>query len=108
MGGTLDGLRQKRGRRHLDFAASYVGRGTTNADRGHDVSALTLRRPIKTPCSIEFESHEALGFPQKHKLVAVLTESRQFHKFIIITMILTSTHDSAIRWEVILRLLDYF
>ena len=112
--GTLDGLRHKRERRNLDFAASDVGRRTTNADRGHDASALTRLRfdlasaPIKTPCWIEFESHEALGFPQKHKLVAVLTESRQFHKFIIITMILTSTHDSAIRWEEVLRLLDYF
>ena len=44
MGGTLDGLRQKRGRQNLDFAASYVGRRTTNADRGHDVSALTRLR----------------------------------------------------------------
>src|SRR5262245_66463233 len=29
-------LRHKRGRRNLDFAAGDVGRGTTNADRGHD------------------------------------------------------------------------
>src|SRR5438128_3225372 len=35
-------------------------------------------------------------FPQKHKLVAVLTENRQFHKFIIITIILPFTHDSEI------------
>jgi len=33
-------LRHKRGRRYLDFAACDVGRGTTNADRGHDVPAL--------------------------------------------------------------------
>ena len=38
--GTLDGLRDKRGRGHLDFAACDVGRGTTNADRGHHVVAL--------------------------------------------------------------------
>jgi hypothetical protein len=44
----------------------------------------------------------SFSFPQKHKLVAVLTENRQFHKFIIITVILTSTHDSAIRWEEVL------
>src|SRR5947207_15975919 len=31
-----------------------------------------------------------------------------FHKFIIITMILPFPHDSAIRWEEGLRLLDYF
>jgi hypothetical protein len=47
----------------------------------------------------------SFSFPQKHKLVAVLTESRQFHKFIIITMILTSTHDSASRWEEVLGVL---
>jgi len=34
-----------------------------------------------------------------------VTENRQFHKFIIITMILTSPHDSAIRWEEVLRVL---
>jgi DNA-binding transcriptional LysR family regulator len=34
-----------------------------------------------------------------------ITENRQFHKFIIITMILTSPHDSAIRWEEVLRVL---
>src|SRR5436309_4348909 len=43
-GGVLHGLRHKRGLRHLDFAACDVGRGTTNADRGHDTSALTRLR----------------------------------------------------------------
>src|SRR5207237_10139607 len=43
-GGALDGLRHQRGRRHLDFAACDVGRGATNADRGHDVSTLTSLR----------------------------------------------------------------
>ena len=28
-----------------------------------------------------------------------MTENRQFHSFIIVTMILISTHDSAIRWD---------
>src|SRR5690242_12053576 len=28
-----------------------------------------------------------------------MTENRQFHSFIMITMILTAGHDSAIRWE---------
>src|SRR5262249_21464145 len=32
----------------------------------------------------------------------VMTENRQFHSFIIITMILIATHDSAIRWEEVL------
>src|SRR5436190_13876153 len=43
-GGTLDGLRHNRGLRHLDFAACDVGRGTTNADRGHNASAPTRLR----------------------------------------------------------------
>ena len=57
--GTLDGLRDKRGRGHLDFGACDVGRGATHADRGHNASLLrasasiSLRRPIKTPCWIE-------------------------------------------------------
>src|SRR5689334_8572938 len=38
--GTLEGIRHERERRHLDFGAGDVGRGTTNADRGHDASAL--------------------------------------------------------------------
>src|SRR5271154_3223768 len=42
--GTLDRSRHKRGRRHLDLAACDVGRGTSNADRGHDASALTRLR----------------------------------------------------------------
>src|SRR5438132_839476 len=37
---AVDGLRHQRGRRHLDFAACDVGRCATNADRGHDASAL--------------------------------------------------------------------
>src|SRR5436190_493208 len=43
-GGALRGLRHQRGRRHLDFAACDVGRGTTNADRGHDIPTLTSLR----------------------------------------------------------------
>jgi hypothetical protein len=39
--GTLDGLRDKRGRGHLDFAACDAGRGATHADRGHNAVALT-------------------------------------------------------------------
>ena len=34
---------------------------------------------------------------QEHKLLTVMTENRQFHCFIIVTMMLTDTHDSAIR-----------
>src|SRR6266581_7574755 len=74
-GGALDGLRHKRGRRHLDFAACDVGRGTTNADRGHDASALTRlrfdfasashrdtlldRKAIGRPAKIMLRGHDA-------------------------------------------------
>ena len=34
-----------------------------------------------------------------------VTKDRQFHKFIIITMMLLFTHDSAIRWEEVLGVL---
>jgi len=53
----------------------------------------------------EFESHEASGFPQKEKLLLFLTENRQFHKFIILTMILPLSHDSAIYWG---KIQEYF
>ena len=39
--GTRDGLRDKRGRGHLELAACDVGRGATHADRGHNAVALT-------------------------------------------------------------------
>src|SRR5207248_11444051 len=38
----------------------------------------------------------SFSFPQKNKLVAVLTEIRQFYSFIIITIILPFPHDSEI------------
>src|SRR5580698_2786276 len=47
--------------------------------------------------------HQA--FHKSIKSLLFITENRQFHKFIIITMILTSPHDSAIRWEEVLRVL---
>src|ERR1700746_41445 len=51
--------------------------------------AVNISKECETgPMRMSFSS------PQKHELVAVLTENRQFHKFIIITMILTSRHDS--------------
>jgi hypothetical protein len=37
------------------------------------------------------------GFHKSINSSVFITENRQFHKFIIITMILTSPHDSAIR-----------
>src|SRR3984885_12996555 len=44
--------------------------------------------------------------PENINSLPFITENRQFHKFIIITMILTSPHDSAIPWEEVLRVLQ--
>src|SRR5205823_4555484 len=41
-------------------------------------------------------NHVFLLAPKKHKLVTGLTENRQFHKFIIITIILPFSHDSEV------------
>src|SRR5277367_3209054 len=38
------------------------------------------------------------GFHKSISSLPFITENRQFHQFIIITMILTAPHDSAIRW----------
>src|SRR5216684_3223019 len=46
------------------------------------------------------------GFHKSINSLLFITENRQFHKFIIITMILTPPHDSAIRWEEVLRVLQ--
>src|SRR5712671_3512170 len=65
--GTPEGLRHKRGRRNLDFAASDVGRGTTNADRGHDASALTRLRFdfASAPHRDTLLDRKAIGRPAK-------------------------------------------
>jgi hypothetical protein len=66
------------------------------------LSRKTNRRPVQNVGAVslaEFESHEASGFHKSINSLLFITENRQFHKFIIITMILTSPHDSAIRWE---------
>ena len=55
---------------------------------------------IRHPCRAE-----AYRFPQQHEFPNTLMQDRKFHNFIIITMILTSTHDSAIRWEEVLGVL---
>jgi hypothetical protein len=48
---------------------------------------------ISKECETE-PTHMSFSRPQKHKFAAVLTENRQFHKFIIITIILPIPHDS--------------
>ena len=40
-----------------------------------------------------------------HASAIYFDEDRKFHNFIIITIILTSTHDSSIRWEEVLAVL---
>jgi hypothetical protein len=45
------------------------------------------------------------GFLKSIKSLLFIRENRQFHKFIILTMILTSPHDSAVRSEEVLRVL---
>src|SRR5437868_14050476 len=84
---------------------SACARGAAHAD-----PAASTREAVPPAINISKECETesitmSFSFPQKHKLVAVLMENRQFHKFIIITMILTSTHDSAIRWEEVLGVL---
>src|SRR5262249_4159765 len=52
---------------------------------------------LKTiPPTSHFQRHNRLN-------ALFITENRQFPKFIIITMILTYPHDSAIHWEEVLR-----
>src|SRR2546421_2957680 len=71
-----------RGAAHADPAASI---------RGAVPPAINITKKCETE-SITM----SFSFPQKHKLVAVLTENRQFYKFIIITIILPFPHDSEI------------
>src|ERR1700689_3952157 len=52
--------------------------------------------------SAEFGSHAAYRFPQKHEFRNILMRDKQFHKFIIITIIMPWPHDSVIRRENVL------
>jgi hypothetical protein len=47
---------------------------------------------ISKECETE-PTRMSFFLPQRHKFVAVLTENRQFYKFIIITRILPIPHD---------------
>src|SRR4029077_1322424 len=53
--------------RHLDFAACDVGRGTANADRGHDASTLTRFRfdSATAPHQDTLLDRKAIGRPAK-------------------------------------------
>src|SRR5260370_42268080 len=78
---------------------SACARGAARADPAASIrEAVRPAINISKACETE-PMRMSFSFPQKHKLVAVVTENRQFHKFIILTMMLLFTHDSAIRWE---------
>src|SRR5258706_14108319 len=68
----------------------------------------TNRCPVQDLGAASLPNLNRMRHQDFHKSINSLlfiTENRQFHKFIIITMILTSPHDSAIRWEEVLRVL---
>src|SRR5258708_40257597 len=73
---------------------SVCPRGAVRAD-----PAVSIREAVPPAINISKEcetepTRMSFSLPQKHKFVAVLTENRQFHKFIIITRILLVPHDS--------------
>src|SRR6266550_3898654 len=75
---------------------SVCARGAARADpRASIREAVPPAINISKECETE-PMRMSFSFPQKHKLVAVLTESRQCYKFIIITIILPFPHDSEI------------
>src|SRR6266567_2675013 len=84
---------------------SARARGAVRADPASSIrEAVPPAINISKECETE-PMRMSFSFPQKHKLPALVTENRQFHKFIIITMMLPFTHDSAIRWEEVLGVL---
>src|SRR5881275_970168 len=75
---------------------SVCARGAARADPAASIrEAVPPAINISKECETE-SMRMSFSFPQKHKLVAVLTDSRQFYKFIIITIILPFPHDSEI------------
>src|SRR5437762_676909 len=75
---------------------SVCARGAARADPPASIrEAVPPAINISKECETE-PMRMSFSFPQKHKLVAVLTENRQFYKFIIITIILPFPHDSEI------------
>ena len=68
----------------------------------------TNRCPVQNLGAASLPNLNRLSHPGFHESINSLlfiTENRQFHKFINITMMLTFPHDSAIRWEEVLRVL---
>ncbi len=72
--------------------AHPTGPGLTHID-GSPVQHLGTAR------GGEFASHEASRVPQKHKFANILLPDRKFYKFIIITIIIPTSHYSATRRE---------
>src|SRR5262245_43986889 len=75
---------------------SSCARGAARAD-----PAASIREAVPPAINISKECETepmrmSFSFQQKHKLAAVLTENRQFYKFIIINIILPFPHDSEI------------
>src|SRR6267378_7307328 len=75
---------------------SVCARGAARAD-----PAVSIREAVPPAINISKEcetepTRMSFSLPQKHKLVAVLTENLQCHKFISITIILPVPHDSEI------------
>src|SRR6202040_2903782 len=72
---------------------SACARGAARAD-----PAVSIREAVPPAINISKEcetepTRMSFSLPQKHKFVAVLTENRQFHKLIILTLILPDSHD---------------
>src|ERR1700730_15882424 len=69
---------------------------------------ISCSRLYSDCCVVPVAAHAGLMKSPEPILAApplFMTENRQFHSFIIITMILTARHDSAIRWEEVLGVL---
>src|SRR6476620_9033090 len=80
---------------------SACARGAVGAD-----PAASIREAVPPAINISKECETepmrmSFSFPPKHKLPAVVAEYRQFHKFIILTMMLLFSHDYAIDWNIL-------
>src|SRR5215469_4912391 len=81
---------------------SSCSRGAARAD-----PAASIREAVPPAINISKECETepmrmSFSFPQKHKLPALVTDNRKFHKFIILTLMLLFSHDSDIGWEEVL------
>jgi hypothetical protein len=68
----------------------------------------TSRRPVQNLGAASLPNLNRMrhrGLHQSINSLLFIAENRQFHKFIMITMILTYPHDSAICWEEVLGVL---